>query len=46
MKTNTLELYLSPTSEALEIKAEGVICGSELQDRGDYDPINDNPFIN
>lgn len=36
--------YLTPTSEILEVKFEGVICESGMGDRTDYTVDPSNPF--
>ena len=36
--------YLTPTSEVLEVKFEGVICESGMGDRTDYTEDSSNPF--
>ena len=36
METKDLELYESPTSEVVELKTEGVLCGSPTGNRYGY----------
>ena len=40
MKTKNKENYLSPETEALELKSEGVICQSPLESIKDGDVID------
>lgn len=43
METNKKEMYLSPETVVFEVKIEGVICQSGLDDPTDYIPGED-PF--
>ena len=43
MEPNKKELYLSPEVKTFEVKIEGVICQSGLNDPTDYIP-GDDPF--
>ena len=43
MKNIERQIYEEPSSQVIEVRYEGVICGS-LGNRGNYDPTNENPF--
>ena len=43
MERKEKEFYEAPSTKVIEVRHEGVICGS-LGDRGNYDPTDENPF--
>ena len=46
MEIKELELYETPTTEVVELKTEGIVCGSPTGNRNGYGDAGDEQYWN